>query len=165
MRSRDGLMRRGGVYQGRRIPDHRREGIGAAGARQPSGSAPFQWRRRRASQSTGSQWRDAEAGAKRELENTRRASAKQREGAEHRERGGPARRTSMEGGDAGFDEVDDVGCEVGAVELVDFLDAGRTGDVHFGEEVADDIEPDEVEAVALETRAQHLTDLAVARRD
>src|SRR5512143_2888246 len=45
----------------------------------------------------------------------------------------------------------------------DFLEAGRTGDVDFGEAVADHVEPGEENAVFPGPRGDGLGDLAVAR--
>jgi len=50
-----------------------------------------------------------------------------------------SRSQSVQAGDARLDEVDHLRFEVGAVELIDLLHAGRAGHVHFGQEVADDI--------------------------
>ena len=38
-----------------------------------------------------------------------------------------------------LDEIDDIPFELHVIERVDFLDAGRTGHVHFGEKAADDV--------------------------
>src|SRR6185503_3725302 len=45
-----------------------------------------------------------------------------------------------------FDEVDDLGFELHAVERVDLLNSGRARDVHLGESAADDVEAGEKDA-------------------
>src|SRR6266851_6165632 len=70
-------------------------------------------------------------------------------------------RSMFERGDARLDEIDHLGFELDAVELVDLLHSGRARDVDLGHVVADDVEAHEIQPVALEPRPHHATDLAV----
>ena len=60
-----------------------------------------------------------------------------------------------------LDEVDHVCFETHVVECVDPLHPGGAGDIHFGEVVADDVEPDEVESFLPETWANFTADLVI----
>ena len=53
-------------------------------------------------------------------------------------------RSTLERGDARLDEIDHLGFELDAVELVDLLHSGRARDVHLGHVVADDVEAHEI---------------------
>src|SRR5437763_14348820 len=66
--------------------------------------------------------------------------------------------------DPALDEVDHRPLDGDLVERVDLLDAGRARDVDFGEEAADDIGADEVEAAPAEIGSESETELARARR-
>src|SRR6266851_4015367 len=65
--------------------------------------------------------------------------------------------------DPRLDEIDHLGLEVGLIQPIDLLDSRGRGHVDLGQVVADDVEPDEIEPVALQARPHHRADLAVAR--
>src|SRR5579875_2567228 len=65
--------------------------------------------------------------------------------------------------DPRLDEIDHARLKIYVVQPIDLLHAGRTGDVHLRQVIADHIEADEVEPVALEPRLQNPTDFAIAR--
>src|SRR3954451_2042806 len=67
--------------------------------------------------------------------------------------------------DGAFDEVDNLGFQTNVVERIDFLHAGRAGDVHLGEIVTDNIQTDKIEPILTQARCELTTDFAVARRD
>src|SRR6185437_10957447 len=79
--------------------------------------------------------------------------------------GAPGRlqRLSLGRYDSRLDEIDHPGLEVGAVEPINLLGSRGRGHVHLGQVVADDVESNEVESVALEPRPHHRANLAVAR--
>ena len=69
-----------------------------------------------------------------------------------------------EGAPLGFDHVPDRRREIGAAEPAHRADAGRRGDVDFGQEAVDHVDADEHEAAPLQLRADARADFALARR-
>src|SRR5262245_29127299 len=64
-----------------------------------------------------------------------------------------------------FDEVDNTCLQFYAVKGIDFLDAGWTGNIHFGEIVSDNIEPNEVQSFLPQARTYFAANLVIARGD
>ena len=60
--------------------------------------------------------------------------------------------------------IDEHAGDVEAGLVLDLAEAGRAGDVDFGEVVADHVQPDQQQAARGEHRPERLGDLAVARR-
>src|SRR6185295_18827656 len=64
-----------------------------------------------------------------------------------------------------FQGIEHHACNVEAGLLRDLLEAGRAGDVHLGQVVADDVEADQRKAFRIQHWSERLRDCAIARRE